>query len=59
MNNSLKPRPKVVAAALGGACATIVLWLFGLFRPEIVVPQEVAAALTTLLATAFGYLRSE
>lgn len=56
--NSAVPTPKIVAAALGGAVATILLWLFGLFRPEIVVPQEVAAALTTILATAFGYLKS-
>ncbi len=49
------PQPKVVAAGLGGALATIVVWLIGvLFRVD--VPPAVAAAIATVFSFAAGYI---
>lgn len=45
---------KVTAATLAGAVVTILIWLLRLVDVE--VPPEVAAAVTTVLAAAAGYL---
>ncbi len=51
------PVPKVIAAGLGGALATLLVWLLSAFGgPE--VPAEAAAALSALLAFAAGYLKA-
>lgn len=57
MSADYRPVPKVVAAGLGGATATILLWLIEV-STRIDVPSVVAAAVTTLLAFLFGYLRA-
>ena len=51
------PVPKVVAAGLGGAVATILLWLVEV-TTGVEVPALVAGAATTLLAFAAGYLKA-
>ena len=48
------PEKKVTAAALAGAVATILVWILHLTGVDI--PPEVAAAITTILAAAAGYL---
>ncbi|MEV5748791.1 hypothetical protein AB0L00_13325 [Actinoallomurus sp. NPDC052308] len=48
------PEKKVTAAAIAGAVVTIVVWILRL--SHIAVPAEVAAAATTLLSAAAGYL---
>ena len=48
-------QPKIAAAGLGGALATIVVWVFQLAGVE--VPPEVAAAFTALLSTLAGWLK--
>lgn len=51
-----RPVAKVTAAGLGGAAATLAVWLLpAIGGPE--VPCEVTAALTALLAFTAGYLR--
>jgi hypothetical protein len=46
--------PKVTAAGLAGALTTIIVWGVGLAGLD--VPPEVAAAVTTVLSVATGYL---
>lgn len=46
--------PKVAAAAIAGAIATILVWLIGLTGVD--VPPEVSAAIATALAGGAGYL---
>lgn len=50
-----KPDPKVTAATAAGAATVVLVWLVGLFG--LVVPPEVAAAVTVLLTGAVGYLK--
>ncbi len=57
MNSSWRPVPKVTAVALGGAAATLLVWLLDAAR-GLSVPPEAAAALTALLAFVFGYLKA-
>lgn len=57
MQNDWKPVPKMVATALGGALAVLIFWLLTLFKPEITAPPPVVAALTTIFAFMFGYLK--
>jgi hypothetical protein len=52
-----KPVPKVVAAGLGGAVATLLVWLLSEFASRD-MPAEAGAALAAVLAFAFGYLKS-
>jgi hypothetical protein len=52
--NPLVPEKKVTAAALAGASVTIIIWILRLANVD--VPAEVAAAITTILAAAAGYL---
>ena len=51
---SLKPVPKVTAAGLGGAVATLVLFVANLCGVE--VPPGVSAAIATVVAFGAGYL---
>lgn len=51
-----RPVPKVVAAALGGALTSIVLWALTAFT-GVEVPAGVAAAVATVLSFAAGYLQ--
>lgn len=47
------PRPKVQAAGIGGAVATLIVFIVGVLGVE--VPPEAAAALATIAAFALGY----
>ncbi len=51
---SLVPSRKVGSGALGGAVATIALWLIGLTNVD--VPQGVAAAITAVVVSGIAYL---
>lgn len=51
------PYPKVQAAGIGGAIATLVVGILALLGVE--VPETVAAAGATVLAFALSYLRKE
>lgn len=51
-----KPTAKVFAAGAAGAATIVAVWAVGLLGVD--VPPEVAAAVTTLLATGAGYLKS-
>lgn len=48
------PEKKVTAAAVAGAVVTIAVWILGMFGID--VPPAVAAAITTLLGAAAGWL---
>jgi hypothetical protein len=52
-----KPVAKVTATALGGALATLLVWLLGAAW-QVDVPAEAAAALAAVLAFAAGYLKA-
>jgi phosphatidylserine decarboxylase len=52
------PTQKVTAAALGGAVATVAVWLVSVFT-DVDPSAEVGAALATLLAFAAGFLVTE
>jgi hypothetical protein len=52
---SAAPVRKVAAGAIGGAITTIVVWVIRLIAPQVVIPAEVAAALTTLIVFAVSY----
>lgn len=57
MTAAWKPVPKVVAAGVGGALATVLLWVLTAVT-AVDVPTPVTAAVTTLLAFAAGYLKT-
>jgi hypothetical protein len=48
------PEKKVTAATLAGAIVTILIWVLRVAGIDI--PAEVAAAITTILATVAGYV---
>lgn len=50
---SLAPKPKVVAAGIGGAIVTIAVAL------GLDVSADVAAALATIIAFGLGYLKAD
>lgn len=52
----MKPVPKVAAAGIGGAVATIVMFVAQQVGFEI--PGDVGAAIATVVAFAAGYLRA-
>jgi len=54
--SSYAPVPKITAAALGGAAASLAVW--GLDSAGVEAPPAVAAALTALLAFAAGYIKA-
>ena len=51
----MKPVPKVAAAGIGGAVATIVVYVAAQFGVEI--PGDVGAAIATVVAFAAAYLK--
>jgi len=51
---SKRPEAKVLAAGVGGAAVTLIVFIAGLFGLE--VPAEVAAAAVTVVAAVAGYL---
>lgn len=51
----MKPVPKVAAAGIGGAVATLIVYGAGLAGVE--VPGDVGAAIATVVAFAAGYLK--
>lgn len=53
----MEVHPKVQAAAIGGAFATVIVWL--LSTQGIVAPPEVAAAIATLSSAVLGYITPE
>jgi hypothetical protein len=53
---SRKPVPKVQAAGLAGAATLILVFVAGL--AGVMVPPEVAAAVTLLLTVAAGYIKA-
>lgn len=50
------PVPKVAAAGVAGAVTTLIVFIAS--RLGLDVPPDAAAALTTLIAFAAGYLKS-
>jgi hypothetical protein len=56
MSTDWKPVPKIVAAGLGGAVATLLVWLLSELAGRD-MPAEAGAALAAVLAFAFGYLK--
>lgn len=49
-------QPKVAAAGAAGAVTVVLVWVAGMFGVD--VPPEVASAVTVLISTAAGWLRS-
>ena len=50
----MTPKPKVVAAGVGGAVVTILIAL-GLIDPD----SDVAAAVATIVAVLFGFVKAD
>lgn len=57
MNSNVTPQPKVIAGGIAGAVTIVLLWVLGTYA-GVQVPQEVAAAMTTLFGFAASYLTS-
>lgn len=55
---SSAPTNKVSAAGIGGSVSVVLLWAVNQFF-NIEVPQEVAAAIATIVSFASGYLVRE
>ena len=55
-SNDITPVPKVAAAGVGGAVATVLVFIANQFGLD--VGPEVAAAIATILAFAFGWQAS-
>ena len=51
------PKPKVIAATLGAASASIVLWLISL--AGINIPELVVGSTVTIATFLFGYITSD
>ena len=51
----MTPTPKIQAAGAAGAVTTVLVWAVGYAGVD--VPPEVAAAVTTIIATGAGYLK--
>lgn len=59
-NGPLKPRPKVAAGMIAGALTTVVVYLVQILtQPPVVIPGEVAAAITTVFMGLAGYFMPE
>ncbi len=52
----MRPHPKVAASGTAGAATIVLVWVLG--QAGVSVPPEVAAAVTTLLSFAAGYLKA-
>lgn len=57
MSQSKRPVAKVAAAGTGGAAATVLIAIASQLGLDL--PPEVAAAITTVLAFAAGYLKRD
>jgi len=53
----MNPTPKIAAAGIGGAVATLAVWISAQFGVDM--PPEVGAAVATVLSFAAGYLKSD
>lgn len=57
------PSEKIQAVGIGGVLATIIIWLWAVLQRSVEglpeMPPEVAAALATILAVVFGYLKRD
>ena len=51
---SLTPNAKIVSVALGGAAATILIWVIKTYG-KVDLPPEVAAAVTTIIVSILGW----
>ena len=51
-----KPNSKVQAAGFAGALTIVLVW--ALAQAGVELPPEVASAITTVIATAAGYIKS-
>ena len=51
------PTRKIAATGIGGAAATVLIWLAAQFGMEI--PAEVAAGIVALIAAGAGYMTAE
>lgn len=57
MRMSKVPQKKVAAAGIGGAVATILLFVLGQLNVE--VPGDVGAAVATVISFAAGFLKAD
>lgn len=57
MNTNLAPQPKVVAGGIAGSVTAVLLWVLSEYG-GVVLPPEVAAAVTTIIGFAASYLTS-
>lgn len=57
MTSPWKPVPKMTATALGGAAATLLVWLINA-GTRLEVPAEAAAAFAVLFAFLCGYIKT-
>ena len=55
-NADLAPTPKVAAAGVAGSVTILIVYVAGLLGLDI--PPVVASALTTIIGTGAGYLKS-
>lgn len=53
----MKPTKKMAAAGIGGAASVVLVW--ALSEAGVRVPADVAAAMSTLISFAAGWLRSD
>lgn len=56
MSISPKATGATSGSVLGGALTIIGLWIFGLVEPKIVVPDEVASALTLIVGSVLAFV---
>jgi putative flippase GtrA len=57
MNSDITPQPKVIAGGIAGSITVVLLWVLRQYA-GVEVPQEVAAAVTTIFGFAAAYLTS-
>jgi len=49
------PARKVVVSTLAAAISTVLIWLLKTAMPDLVIPQGVESAITTILVFLVGY----
>lgn len=54
-----EPTRKTSAAGIGGLVAVVVIWVAGLFWPDLEIPEEVLVALTGLVTFLSSYITKE
>lgn len=55
-SDSAMPQHKVVGAGISGAITSVLLWLVQIKWPELVIPPEIASAITVIVMTITGYI---